>query len=179
MDDKLKFIEDIYKTMSHEQLVLSYIGNITPDIINALLKSVKNEDIGLNGEVGIKKRVYKIIVECLENIGRHAETDGNLPPSIFLLGKDKSHYFIITGNFIYNSQVNDIRNLIDQINVMDKETMKDKYRDILSNGIISSKGGAGLGMYDIALKSGNNLEYDFRHTNKNTSLYVLKVKVDL
>ena len=180
MDDRLKFIDEIYKTMYKEQIVLSYIGSVTPEIVNALLKSFKNDDFVLKDQVGLKKRVYKIIVECLENISRHSEIiDENLPPSIFLLGKESSNFFIISGNFVYNNQVNDITNMIDKINGMDTDSIKDKYLEVLANGLISKKGGAGLGMYDIALKSGNKLEYNFRYANENTSLYILKVKVDL
>ena len=180
MNDRLKFIDEIYKTMYNEQIVLSYIGSITPDIVNALLKSFKNDDLVLNQGVAIKKRIYKIIVECLENVNRHSENiDENLPPSIFLLGKDDSQFFIISGNFIYNTQVPEISDMLEQINGMDTDSIKDKYLEILSKGLISKKGGAGLGMYDIALKSRNKLEYHFRRTNENTTLYILKVKVDL
>lgn len=179
LDKNLEFIEGIYKTMSEEQLFLSYIGNVTKDIADALLKSLKNNDLGVEGELHIKKKVYNIMVECLENICRHSDSfDHSLPPSIVLLGKSTGHYFIISGNFVYIDQIDNIREMIAGINSLDKEGIKEKYREILSKREISEKGGAGLGMYDIAIKSGNPLECDFRQTGDSICLYVLKVKVN-
>jgi hypothetical protein len=179
MDDKLQFIDEIYKTMYKEQIVLCYVGSVTADIVNALLKSFKNDDFLFGQEVVLKKRIYKIIVECLENISRHSEPkDESLPPSIFMLGKEESHFFIISGNFVYNNQISDLRQMIDNINCMEKNAIRDKYMEVLSRGLITPNGGAGLGMYDIALKSGNKLEYNFKASSETLSFYILKVKVD-
>jgi len=180
MDDQLKFIDEIYKTMYKEQIVLCYVGSVTSDIVNALLKSFKDDDFLFKNEVTVKKRVYKILVECLENINRHTEAiDESLPPSMFMLGKEDSKFYIISGNFIHNNQITEIRGMIDKINGMDKEAIKDRYMEVLSRGLITPNGGAGLGMYDIALKSGNKLEYIFKPSNENISFYILKVRVDL
>ena len=43
---------------------------------------------------------------------------------------------------------------------------------------ISSKGGAGLGIIDMALKSGNKFEYSFNQIDDSNSFFTLKVKVE-
>jgi hypothetical protein len=42
---------------------------------------------------------------------------------------------------------------------------------------MSSKGTAGLGMIDIARKSGEKLEYDFQPINDKTTFFSLTVKI--
>ncbi len=48
---------------------------------------------------------------------------------------------------------------MEQINNLDKDGLKDLYKEIIKNTTISEKGGAGLGFVDMARKSGQPLEY--------------------
>jgi hypothetical protein len=42
---------------------------------------------------------------------------------------------------------------------------------------MSAKGGGGLGMIDIARKSGQKLEYSFMSLDNHSSFFTLKVKI--
>lgn len=164
--------------MSDQKIILTYLGDVSPEITNAILKAVKNDDSRFNNEVGTKKKVYKIIVECLENITRHSEkVDKKLSQSIFLLGKDEHNYYIITGNYILDSQVEMLKQVLEEVNSLNKDEIKSRYRDVLTEGKISDKGGAGLGIIDIALKSENNIEYEFVPIEQNICFYIFKVQV--
>ena len=46
-------------------------------------------------------------------------------------------------------------------------------------GELSSKGGAGLGLIDIAKKTGNKFEYHFLPIDDNFSFFILISKVSL
>jgi hypothetical protein len=52
------------------------------------------------------------------------------------------------------------------------------YREVLSNGEFSHKGGAGLGIIDISIKSGSQLHYSFSQVNDNSSFYVFEVCIN-
>ena len=62
-------------------------------------------------------------------------------------------------------------------NALDKDGLRSYYKEVLDNGQYSVHGGGGLGMIDIARKSGNKLEYDFSDVNDDFGLYILKIKV--
>ena len=66
---------------------------------------------------------------------------------------------------------------LDKINALDKEGLRSYYKEVLDNGQYSVHGGGGLGMIDIARKSGNKLDYDFSDVSDTFGLYVLKLKV--
>jgi len=51
------------------------------------------------------------------------------------------------------------------------------YKFILNHQRLSAKGGGGLGLVDIARKSGNKLEYQFYSYNDNYSFYSLTISV--
>jgi len=179
MNDDSEFIAHAYSLMSDQQILLAYLGEVTPELINAILKGVKNDNIAFQEqELLTKKKVYNIIVESLENITRHSEVEEKqLHLSLFLLGKTDKDYFVVSGNYIYNNQIDNLKKMIDQVNDLDKDSIKKVYRDILAEGKISVKGGAGLGIIDMAIKSGNKLEYKFVPVEENISFYILKTQI--
>ena len=55
--------------------------------------------------------------------------------------------------------------------------LKEFYKSILNNGIRSLNGGSGLGMIDIARKTGEKLEYNFLEIDDKVSFFTLIIKV--
>jgi hypothetical protein len=49
---------------------------------------------------------------------------------------------------------------------------------MLSNSEFSSKGGAGLGLIEMAKKTGNKLDYDFLQFDSEHSYFILSKTVD-
>ena len=66
---------------------------------------------------------------------------------------------------------------IEKINTLNIEQRKGMYREILQNGEFSNKGGAGLGMIDIAIKANAQLNYDFKEYNNEDSFYVFQLNI--
>ncbi len=179
MEDQPNFIVDIYSLMSKQNILLSYLGEITPDITNNLLQLL-NKSKMFDEEIATKKKLYNIMVECLENITRHNEViEKAIHPAIFLLVKSASHYHIITGNYIYNKTIDPIKDALDSINKLDRAEIKKMHLKALENSKISEKGGAGIGLIDIALKSGNELLYAFIPVDNAISFYTLDAKVTI
>jgi hypothetical protein len=178
MENNSKFIVNIYKLMLEKKILLSYLGDISKGVTDNLLQLLKNSDI-LESEISLKKKLYKIMVECLENITRHSEvTEKSVYPSIFLIGKDDLYYHIISGNYIKDNDIPRIKAALDQINSLDTEQIKSKHLEALASSQISEKGGAGIGLIDIALKSRNPLVYDFISADSGFSFYILNVKIN-
>lgn len=183
MDTTSNYLFDIYQTLSREKILLSYLGEITPDLTNSVLKSVKKEQNPYNEKVNVKKKIYNIIVESLENIYKHAEVkEKQTSPSIFLFGAQEAQYYIISGNYVYQQTGLKLRETIDELNGLDKENMRKKYRAaLLQSAEDTGKEfiGAGIGLIDMALKSENKLEYQFRDASDGISFFTLIVKVNM
>jgi hypothetical protein len=85
---------------------------------------------------------------------------------------------IRTGNYIDNVKVQELRDRLDTINSLDKDALKDYYQSSLNSSTVSPKGTAGLGMIDIARKSGNKLDFEFLKVHEEMSFFCLNVKID-
>jgi hypothetical protein len=94
-----------------------------------------------------------------------------------MIAKNELNYNIITGNFVGNQSIAPLRSRLDEVNSLTKEELKEFYKSILNNGIRSLNGGSGLGMIDIARKTGEKLEYNFLEIDDKVSFFTLIIKV--
>ena len=176
-------IYGIHNTMLNKKILLAYKGEFNQNIVNALLSNAKLQMLGLNMEVAKRKKLYNIMVECLENINRYASQGsfdvGEFTPQfpLFLLGQSKSGYYITVGNLIKEEDKEDLKGRIDDVNNLSKKELKEKYRDVIMNSVIVENTGAGLGIIDIAIKSENPLEYVFNNVKDDISFFILEIKV--
>lgn len=176
-------IFDIYDKMEKNNIMLSFKGTVTSELLTSILQIMENKLEVTDDSPKIKKKVFNVLVECLQNLyhhideGKEIEGIANYKSAIFMVGKMNDQYFIITGNFIQSENVSGLKDKLDTINAMDKEQLKDYYKAVLNNGSMSAKGGGGLGMIDIARKSGQKLEYNFQPVDAENSFFSLNVKV--
>jgi len=125
------------------------------------------------------------LVECLQNLYHHIDKnpndinrDENEMNSLFIIAKSDCDYTITTGNYMKTAEVLSLKEKLDLINGMSKEELKEFYKHILNEGTMSTKGTAGLGMIDIARKSGQELQYEFTPINENLTFFNLSVKIE-
>jgi hypothetical protein len=94
-----------------------------------------------------------------------------------MIARDLEGYHIVTGNYIANENVTGMKNRLDEVNALSKEELKEYYKQILNNGEMSLKGGGGLGMIDIARKTGQKLGYHFEKIDEKVSFFNLDIKI--
>ena len=92
-----------------------------------------------------------------------------------MVSRENEAYKISTGNFITSEKIKFLKDKIDKINSMSKDELKDMYKFILNHQKLSAKGGGGLGLVDIARKTGNKLEYTFQHYQDDYYFFNLDV----
>ena len=95
-----------------------------------------------------------------------------------MISKNEGNYEVKTGNYILKENSNGLKEKLDDINALNKEELRVLYKSVLNEGEMSEKGTAGLGMIDIARKSGNKLEYSFLPVDKKYDFFCLNVKIN-
>ncbi len=174
---------DIYNKMERNNILLSFKGEITSDLLTSILGIMESKMENMQEEPKIRKKVYNVLVECLQNLYHHLDEVSDLleadkiRSAIFTIGKVENKYSIITGNYILNENIHGLRKRLDEVNSLSKEELKEYYKRVLNNGEMSLKGGGGLGMIDIARKTGEKLEYNFLEIDNKVSFFTLNIKV--
>lgn len=173
------YVYDTHRLMSDKNINLAFSGNFTPELITSMLFMAKKN---IAKSVTMKK-VYNVMIECLENLTKHGQQEENTDkkhPAIFIFGNDDHSYYLATGNTVKPEEVESLKEKIDKANSLDRKGLREWYNQILMGDEgVSDRGGAGLGIIDIAMKSGNPLEYEFRDLDTGFNFFILKVKVDI
>lgn len=130
----------------------------------------------------LQKRIYYIMVEGLQNITHHQEEIANdrefdRYPGIFAIQKSGDRYYISTGNIVADDKIESLKSKLDVINSLSPDELKKFHREILSNGNISDKGGAGLGLIEMSRKSGNKLLYSFEKLEGGFTYFYLQTLI--
>jgi Na+/phosphate symporter len=175
-------IYDFYERMEEHNVMLSFKGEITSELLSSILQIMESKLDIIEETPKVKKKVFNVLVECLQNLYHHIDELDHSPVddnnAIFMIANHSGYYNILTGNHITNKHVPILKEKIDKVNELNKDELKAYYKEILNNGLMSEKGGGGLGMIDIARKSGQKLEYSFMSLNDEMSFFTLKVKVE-
>lgn len=175
-------IYDFYDKMERNNIMLSFKGDITSELLTSILQIMETKLDNLQEEPKIKKKVYNVLVECLQNLYHHMdetapEQNDKIRSAIFMIGKLDNQYNIITGNYIRNEGVAGLKKRLEDINALSKEELKEYYKAVLNNGEMSMKGGGGLGMIDIARKTGEKLNFNFAPVDDKFSFFSLNIKI--
>lgn len=176
----MDYIIELMMSTKEDDLHYIYRGEFSQNISSHILSlAEKNIDkIGMPSK--IKKRVFHIMVESIQNITRHQDAPADAPEetAIFAIQKQKNWYYITTGNIIEKDKIAALSNKLEKINSLEQTELTQFYREILSNGKLSAKGGAGLGLIEMARKSGNKLSYGFRDVNEENSYFYLHTHIN-
>jgi len=174
----LEFVYDFYRSMKAHEITLVYEGEITHQITKAFTSLTESNMAKESESNSVQKKVFHVMVECLQNISKHADSFGSddflfAGRGIFMVSKGKNDYHVTTGNVIENDKIEELTEMLDHINSLDKDGLKDLYKNQMKEGRLSEKGGAGLGFIDIARKTNNKLDYHFLPIDEGSSFFLL------
>lgn len=170
--------------MNEGEVLLAYKGSITTDLITNVLEVIESKLEDIKTASAVKKKIYNVLVESLQNLFHHIDDIPDMIKDEFdarygvlVVAREEGMYRISTGNFVHTGKVKQLREKIDKINSLSKEELKDMYKFVLNHQKLSSKGGGGLGLIDIAKKTGNRLDYVFHSYNDEFVFFNLNVYV--
>ena len=179
---ELGFINDLYKNALGYNLTYAYNGDFSQELTNKILSFAEANMEDAEESSKVKKKVYFILVESLQNITRHQDApsvkkQAQTTPGFFLIHRLANNYHIISGNIIENTKIDSLRNILNKVNSLDQDSLKALQKEVLSQGTFSEKGGAGLGLIEMARKSGNKLQFDFKKINDEFSYFYFQTNV--
>jgi len=162
-----------------KEVLISHYGPLSYEEIGYLLNKMTAILDRYAFGITVKKKVYAAMVESLENIYKHQdliEGNSNYLPK-FSLQLDDKYICLTVSNSVIKTKTSLLKGRLDKVNLLDKNGLKDYYKEIILSGNVSQKGGAGLGIVNIAKVTENKLEYTFEDIDSQYSYFTLKIKV--
>jgi hypothetical protein len=180
--NKLEFTSELYRSLADSPLCYLFNGSVTTGLNDRTLSLAEDNFEVSDAPVKLKRRVFYIMVECLQNITRHQDHSNfglNNEEGLFVLREIDGAYIVTSGNVVDNGKVDELKEHLNTVNELDAEKLTTLYRKVLFTGSVSAKGGAGLGLIDIARKGGSKLAYDFKAISTKQSFFYFQTKISL
>ncbi len=174
----MELVRAIRQKMMVERLMFAYRGVVTNENSLPLLMLLEKEmEISEFAFLG-RKRLFMFVLENLQNVTRHGENNQHADMSLVVYSKTSDGYTITTGNVIPSVHVDDLRYQLRTLNSLDVKDIKAMHRQALTGSDFSEKGGAGLGLMEMAIKTGNRLDFDFIPVDDLFSYFILSKTVN-
>jgi hypothetical protein len=167
--------------MTESSVLLNYSGQLDYKTVDLLLNDLKESGgfTDIDRETG--RRVYAIVVECLENIIKYStKRYGDKPGSGSQISVEKQDGKILIKacNLIDADKAAGLVLNLEKINAMDDTSLIARLKEKINKEHEKDEMGAGLGLMLIKLKSGNDIEFNVTVLDERTSYFELKISVN-
>lgn len=182
MDNIIYFIKSTLSSeMATSGFPLIYKGEMNHQIMRSFAFMANRKIIEKNLPTSIRKRVFHIMIECLQNVTKHSDDfdkkDQQVGNGLFIIGQNKDSFYVVTGNLVQNEKIKALEDRLIKINQANAKELKDIFLKQMMEGQLNEKGGAGLGLIDIARKSGRKLFYHFVPFDNHRHYFLLAVSI--
>lgn len=178
-------VVDLYRKLERERIMLSFKGGLSSELVTALLGIIERKMELIEPDQRLRKRVFNVVMECLQNLYHHharAEAAGDPvreedAQGVVMIAHDTQGYSVLTGNAMATGEVDRLKEHLDRVNGCNATELRELYQRTLNDGRYGRSGGGGLGIIDMARKSGGKLEYGFVPLDKENAFFSLNVNV--
>ncbi len=158
-------------------LILRFSGNIRYDTIGNLIHELKEKVFVLGLKTTLYKKILLVMIESLENMMKYTahisgrDNQSKLHHPSFSIRKTNGKFMIHCSNLIENKDIQPLEEKLNFLNSLDVLGLKELYKSTITNGQFSHKGGAGLGLIEIAKVSSEKLQYVFEPLSDHYSVF--------
>ncbi len=116
-------IYGLYKSLEEQSILLSFKGVVTSDLLTSILQIIETKLTELEEEPKVKKKVFNVLVECLQNLYHHVESGAiesegdqalakEYRSAVFMIAKAESGFNIRTGNYVKKKMSDELKKSI-------------------------------------------------------------------
>lgn len=169
-------------TLGEASYTFCYRGPLSHRLMLELVDSCSEQLAAQIDSCEIQRRIYHISVEMLQNALLHSASDcegGWAGHAFFAVAKLDREVQVVTANALSNRSIEKLISRIDSLNNSTPDELHSQFMVQLTEGILSEKGGAGLGLIDIARKSENPIFYHLTPLGAAFSLFYMGAKISM
>lgn len=155
-------------------VVFDHHGAMGHDAVGKLLETAEQMSLAANDPVALRKRLFNVLVEALENVHRHTPKD--LEESSFaLLVRRDGGYGLSVGNALPSASALVLADRVTTFNHMDEADLREHHLKLLANEGRTERGGAGLGLLTMVRKSSGNIKVHTFPRDERSSFLALEL----
>jgi hypothetical protein len=175
--------EALYKQLgegSDTRIILHYVGDLSAGFASAISNRLERLlDSELESKQ-VQRRFFSVFIEAVQNIRIHGcrDEDDHIHAGLIVYATD-DQISVKMLNVVSQAQGRLLERRYDEVNSADPSNLKSRYLDLMQHGDVSDKGGAGLGIITIVLRSKNPSPYRMIPINKEYVIFESTISVNL
>ena len=159
-------IQDIVK--NDGIVFLTYGGFLSQALISGMTEALEKEAEQSELAMGDANNIFTIFIELAQNMmnySKNKEKDEFKSEGLILVGKDKDeNYYVHSQNIITQKDKEKIEPKLEEIKKLNRDEIKQIYRELRRSGRHRHGKGGGIGFYEIA-KRCSEIAYEFIKIN--------------
>ncbi len=181
-------IENVYqyqRNLKKEGVYFSITGPFSHILMQGIADILKKKMEAENIKMTTMMNVYSVVVEQVQNIIRYSaevipgdivgEKNAEIRIGTLVVGYEDDHYFVISGNQIKNKDVEPLRERLAKLRFMNKDELKQHFKEERKKERRAESQSAGLGFIEIARKAFKPFEFDFQKIDDQVSFFSLRI----
>jgi hypothetical protein len=177
-------ISEVQSLVEKDGIVfISYGGFLSQSLISAMTEALEKEAEYSEISMGISNNIFTIFIELSQNMMNYSKSkDENCreitPGGLIVVSKDINNekYYIHSQNIISIDDKEKIEPKLIEIESLDKNGIKERYKELRRSGKNTHGKGGGIGFYEIA-KRCDKLEFDFKEINSDKYYFHVKTTI--
>ena len=172
-----------YKAGKNIDPTFLYKGEVNYDVMNHHLEELKVFLKDYVADTVLRKRIYSILVEALDNIYRHGYSvdvfdSQKIFGYMFLYFAD-NHIKLRFGNYITANSATEHQKRMQENTQSNSDELKAKILNQVNQVSFTDSSGAGIGMMDIVrkLNANSSIDIDFEPYNDELVLYSIEINI--
>lgn len=166
---------EFYQELEHDNLSFIFNGDVSDEVTESIIRLTEHNVNNIEELTKMKKKVSFIMVECFQNLVRHGSGDND--GSVFSTRIIDDANYVSSVNKIPVEEIQLLQGKLEQINSLEKDRLKALYLEVLTKEGLSDKGGAGIGLIQLARKTGSSVDFDFEEVNDQLSNFYMSLKL--
>lgn len=151
---------------------LAYDGFLSQALIAGMTEALEKKALENNLDIGISSNIFTIFIELSQNMMNYSKEKSETSTEfksqgLIIVGCDElGNYFVHSQNIISSEDREKIEPKLLEIQSLDKEGIKLRYKELRRSGKNTHGKGGGIGFYEIA-KRCDVIEYHFIPINES------------
>ena len=171
---------DYYSLTRRDDVLISYKGPVTDVILAEISRDIRTK---LEGNPKVSKKLFAIFIELAQNILYYSSeqiffADKRDRVGTILITQADNHFTFGCGNMVENKYIEELVESCDKINSLDREELREYKRETRSSPKKERSKGAGIGLIQVALTSGNPLQVESHPIDETYSFFSISVIID-
>lgn len=162
---------------------LTYGGLLSQTLIVGMTEALERESEANDINTRVSNNLFTIFIELSQNMMNYARSQKESDTAydskgliVVGLERQKNTYYILSRNIVTVADKNKIAPMLEKIEPMDKEQLKQYYREMRKSGSGKHAKGAGIGFIEIARRC-DRLEHSFEPMDEERYFFSIHTSI--